>query len=168
MFDTISFCIGEKTIEINGASFSLGELTTQVLNIPKDEYQAMLELATSAFETMYKNKTPPSKEEWLKCNDKLITLEQKMMSYRLLALIKGKNQILYETQTYLSQMSLFDYEKNEMCESEEELRKMILEYREYIHEWEDDSLKRDLPDYEHIKDIPRELLIIPGDVQTKR
>ena len=40
MFDTISFCIGEKTIEINGASFSLGELTTQVLNIPKDEYQS--------------------------------------------------------------------------------------------------------------------------------
>ena len=56
MFDTISFCIGEKTIEINGAPFSLGELTTQVLNIPKDEYQAMLELATTAFETMYKNK----------------------------------------------------------------------------------------------------------------
>ena len=167
MFDTISFCIGEKTIEINGASFSLGELTTQVLNIPKDEYQAMLELATSAFETMYKNKTPPSKEEWLKCNDKLITLEQKMMRYRLLALIKDKNQILYETQTYLSQMNLFDNEKYEMCESEEELRKMILEYREYIHEWEDDSLKRDLPDYEHVKNIPRELLIFPGDVQMK-
>ena len=167
MFDTISFCIGEKNIEINGASFSLGEPTTQILNIPKDEYHAMFELSRTAFETMYKNKTPPSKEEWLACNDRLITLEQKMMRHRLLALIKDKNQILYETQTYLAQMSLFDNEKYEMCESEEELRKMMLAYSEYIYEWEDESLQRDLPDYENVNEIPRELLVFPGDVQAK-
>ena len=167
MFDTISFCIGEKTIEINGASFSLGELTTQVLNISNDEFEKMFQLAEAAFETMYKNKTPPAKEEWLTCNDKLLTLEQMMLQYRLLNLIKDKQQIIYEAQTYLAQMNLFENDKYEMCESEEELRRMELEYHEYINEWEDDSLQRDLPDYEHGKDIPRELLIFPGDVQRK-
>lgn len=167
MFDTISFCISEKTIEINGASFSLGELTTQVLNISNDEYEKMFQLAEAAFETMYKNKTPPAKEEWLSCNDKLLTLEQMMLQYRLLNLIKDKQQIIYEAQTYLAQMNLFENDKYEMCESEEELRRMELEYHEYINEWEDDSLQHDLPDYEHGKDIPRELLIFPGDVQRK-
>ena len=167
MFDTISFCIGEKTIEINGASFSLGELTTQVLNIPKDEYQAMLELATSAFETMYKNKTPPSKEEWNDCNNKFIKLERMMFRYRLLALIKDNRQVLYETQSYVSQLSILDdNEKYEMCESEEALRKMTLEYSEYVDEWAENSFQRDTDDTE-VKDIPRELLIFPGDVQEK-
>ncbi len=167
MFDTISFCIGEKNIEINGATFSLGELTTQILNMPKDEYGKMFKLAEAAFETMYKNKTPPAKEEWLACNDKLLALDQMMLRYRLLALIKDNQQIIYEAQTYLAQMNLFDNDKYEMCESEEALRKMELEYYEYINEWEDDSLQRDMPEYENVKDIPRELLIFPGSVQDK-
>lgn len=167
MFDTISFCIGEKNIEINGAAFSLGELTTQILNMPKDEYVKMFKLAEAAFETMYKNKTPPLKEEWLACNDKLLALEQMMLRYRLFALIKDNQQIIYEAQTYLAQMNLFDNDKYEMCESEEALRKMELEYHEYINEWEDDSLQRDMPEYENVKDIPRELLIFPGSVQDK-
>lgn len=167
MFDTISFCIGEKNIEINGATFSLGELTTQILNMPKDEYGKMFKLAEAAFETMYKNKTPPAKEEWLACNDKLLALDQMILRYRLLALIKDNQQIIYEAQTYLAQMNLFDNDKYEMCEGEEALRKMELEYYEYINEWEDDSLQRDMPEYENVKDIPRELLIFPGSVQDK-
>lgn len=168
MFETISFCIGEKNIEINGAAFSLGELTTQILNITKDEYSKMYRLAQSAFDTMYKYKTPPAKEEWNDCNDKLIKLERLMMRYRLLALIKDERQILYETQSYVSQLHLLDdNEKYDMCESEEDLRKMMLEYSEYVNEWEEDSFDRDTDEEKNIKDIPYELLIYPGTVQEK-
>ena len=70
MFDIISFFVGDKSIEINGTAFPLGELTTQTLNITKPEFSEMYHLAESAFETIYKNKTPPSKEEWNDCNNK--------------------------------------------------------------------------------------------------
>ena len=167
MFETISFCIGEKQIEINGKAFCLGELTTQMMNIPKEEYRKMFELAKSAFETLYQYKTPPSKEEWSVCNDKLIALDREMRRYPLLALIKDEKEILCETQSYVSQLSLFDDDEYEMCESEEELRKMILEYGEYLNEWEDDSSQFKESEHRNIKDIPCELLIFPGTVQDK-
>ena len=167
MFDIISFFVGDKSIEINGTAFPLGELTTQTLNITKPEFSEMYHLAESAFETIYKNKTPPSKEEWNDCNNKFIKLERMMFRYRLLALIKDNRQVLYETQSYVSQLSILDdNEKYEMCESEEALRKMTLEYSEYVDEWAENSFQRDTDDTE-VKDIPRELLIFPGDVQEK-
>ena len=43
MFGCISFCLGDKHIEINGEKFSLGDLTTEFLNLPKDKYAAMRE-----------------------------------------------------------------------------------------------------------------------------
>lgn len=50
MFGCISFCIGDKSIEINCKRFSLGDLTTEFLNLPKDKYAALrkqLEIAQS-------------------------------------------------------------------------------------------------------------------------
>ena len=37
----ISFCVGNKTIEVNNQEFSLGELTAECLNISVDDYTAM-------------------------------------------------------------------------------------------------------------------------------
>ena len=51
MYESIFFTVGKKTIELYGKEFTLGELTTQVLNIPAEKYKIMrelLELAQSA------------------------------------------------------------------------------------------------------------------------
>ena len=41
MFQSITFYVGEKTLGIYGEEFPLGALTTEVLNITPEEYQAL-------------------------------------------------------------------------------------------------------------------------------
>ena len=41
MFQSITFYVGEKTLGIYGEAFPLGALTTEVLNITPEEYQAL-------------------------------------------------------------------------------------------------------------------------------
>ena len=43
MYERITFCVGEKKIEVENRVFDLGELTTECLNLPKDKiYKAEL------------------------------------------------------------------------------------------------------------------------------
>ena len=52
MFQSITFCVGEKTLGIYGEEFPLGTLTTEVLNITPAEYQALDSRLKSAIEGM--------------------------------------------------------------------------------------------------------------------
>ena len=54
MFENILYCVGNKTIEINGEDFSLGELTTEVLNLPRNNYLEMKTILDSAIQKTYK------------------------------------------------------------------------------------------------------------------
>lgn len=52
MFQSITFYVGEKTLGIYGEEFPLGALTTEVLNITPEEYQALDSRLQSAIEGM--------------------------------------------------------------------------------------------------------------------
>ena len=52
MFQSITFYVGEKTLGIYGEEFPLGALTTEVLNITPEEYQALDSRLQSAMEGM--------------------------------------------------------------------------------------------------------------------
>ena len=52
MFQPITFYVGEKTLGIYGEEFPLGALTTEVLNITPEEYQALDGSLKSAIEGM--------------------------------------------------------------------------------------------------------------------
>lgn len=52
MFQPITFYVGEKTLGIYGEEFPLGTLTTEVLNITPEEYQALDGSLKSAIEGM--------------------------------------------------------------------------------------------------------------------
>ena len=52
MFQSITFYVGEKTLGIYGEEFPLGALTTEVLNITPEEYQALYGSMKSAIEGM--------------------------------------------------------------------------------------------------------------------
>lgn len=52
MFEKILYCVGNKTIEINGEDFSLGELTTEVLNLPRNDYLEMKTILDSAIQNL--------------------------------------------------------------------------------------------------------------------
>lgn len=43
MFQSIRFCIGNQTIEVNGETYSLGELTTELLNLPREDFSKITE-----------------------------------------------------------------------------------------------------------------------------
>ena len=51
MFQSITFYVGEKTLGIYGEEFPLGTLTTEVLNITPEEYQALDVRLKAAIET---------------------------------------------------------------------------------------------------------------------
>ena len=55
MFQSITFYVGEKTLGIYGEEFPLGTLTTEVLNITPEEYQALDGSLKSAIEGMALN-----------------------------------------------------------------------------------------------------------------
>ena len=52
MFQSITFYVGEKTLGIYGEEFPLGTLTTEVLNITPEKYQALDGSLKSAIEGM--------------------------------------------------------------------------------------------------------------------
>ena len=52
MFQSITFYVGEKTLGIYGEEFPLGALTTEVLNITPEEYQALDVRLKAAIEGM--------------------------------------------------------------------------------------------------------------------
>jgi len=54
MFEKIVYYVGNKSIEINGEAFSLGEFTTEILNFPRDEYDELRKLLDSALNNIYK------------------------------------------------------------------------------------------------------------------
>ena len=58
MYESIFFTVGKKTIELYGKEFTLGELTTQVLNIPAEEYKTMRELLEQAQSAVRNMKSP--------------------------------------------------------------------------------------------------------------
>ena len=167
MFKTISFSISEKNLELNRCSFSLGEITTQILNIPQEEFAKMYRLIKLTCVIFYKNKTPPSKEEWYECNKKMMELDELMMQYPVLSLIKGKQQILYQTQAYLGQYNLFGNDYCEISESEELYREFLFKYGDFINEWVSEDLTDYQPEYEENEEVPLESLIFPGKVQDK-
>lgn len=48
MFDSISFSVGDKIIEVNGERFDLGRITVDILNIEKGLYADLRHLLEQA------------------------------------------------------------------------------------------------------------------------
>ena len=69
MYESIFFTVGKKTIELYGKEFTLGELTTQVLNIPAEEYKSMRELLEQAQSAVQKYEKTKELSSWAAAND---------------------------------------------------------------------------------------------------
>ena len=64
MFWSIAFYIGEKTLDLNGHSFPLGELTAEVLNITPDEYHKLRRMLTKAVRKMANYEKSHQIQDW--------------------------------------------------------------------------------------------------------
>lgn len=107
MFEKILHCVGNKTMEINGEDFSLGELTTEVLNLPRDNYLEMKTILDSAIQKTYKYETSHNLKDWFEANEDFILLDNMMSNYKIFSLLKDDNNILEEARQFTSQLSLF-------------------------------------------------------------
>ena len=76
MFWGISFCVGNKSIEVNGQEFSLGELTAECLNISADDYKAMRKVGRQAAQYIDVYEATNNIAIWFTANEYLIQLDE--------------------------------------------------------------------------------------------
>lgn len=185
MFEQILYCVGNKTIEINGEDFSLGELTAEVLNLPRNDYLEMKNILDSAIQKTYKYETSHDLKDWFEANEDYTVLDKMMSKHKIFSLLKDDNNILEEARQFTSQLSLFENDDCELSHRDLEILSQIEEYNEYLEHPEnfgkcdtvylDDeesglSFPIDIPK----SDIPsappsktRALLIYPGNIKAK-
>ena len=132
MFEKILYCVGNKTIEINGEDFSLGELTTEVLNLPRNDYLEMKTILDSAIQKSYKYETSHDLKDWFEANEDFILLDKIMSKYIIFSLLREDNNILEEARQFTSQLSLFENDDCELSHRDLEILSQIEEYNEYL------------------------------------
>ena len=76
MFQSITFYIGGKTLGIYGEEFPLGALTTEVLNITPEEYQALDSRLQSAMEGMARYEKTHTLTDWHQANEQMLRLNE--------------------------------------------------------------------------------------------
>ena len=132
MFEKILYCVGNKTIEINGEDFSLGELTTEVLNLPRNDYLEMKTILDSAIQKSYKYETSHDLKDWFEANEDFILLDKIMSKYIIFSLLREDNNILEEARQFTSQLSLFENDDCELSHRDLEILSQIEEYNDYL------------------------------------
>lgn len=132
MFKKILYCVGNKTIEINGEDFSLGELTTEVLNLPRNNYLEMKTILDSAIQKTYKYETSHDLKDWFEANEDYTVLDKMMSKHKIFFLLREDNNILEETRQFTSQLSLFENDDCELSHRDLEILSQIEEYNEYL------------------------------------
>ena len=90
MFEMISFCVGNKTIELNGQEFSLGELSVECLNITIPEYREMETQLKTARQKMELYQSSRDLKDWKVCHREFSTLEEMLCRHRLLQIVRGE------------------------------------------------------------------------------
>ena len=86
MFQSITFYVGEKTLGIYGEEFPLGALTTEVLNITPEEYQALDSRLQSAMEGMARYEKTHTLTDWHQANEQMLRLNEVLCRHRIFRL----------------------------------------------------------------------------------
>lgn len=164
MFEKILYCVGNKTIEINGEEFSLGKLTTEVLNLPRNDYLEMKNILDTAIKKSYKYETSHDLKDWFEANEDFILLDDMMSKHKIFSLLREDNNILEEARQFTSQLSVFDNDDCELSHRDLEILSQIEEYNEYLDD-EENGLSLNIPSVPPSK--TRALLIYPGNIKAK-
>lgn len=185
MFGSISFCIGDKCIEINGKKLSLGDLTIEFLNLPKNKYSAMrkqLDLAQSKSDKYTQSK---QLSDWFEANEEYIKLDAMICKNPCLALVREVTDILAEARQLTAQISIFEDDDCELTGYDLEIQSEISVYEDYLEHPENyggtdksylkntetgeqlvfETLQTPIPDPPPEK--TRALLVYPGNLACK-
>lgn len=101
MFRAISFCVGNKTIEVNDTVFDLGVLSTEAMNLPVSEFKELWKLRKSAEKSLAHYLESKDPADWKSANEMYLQLDSMMMRYRIFRLIRQDDFILTDAKRYL-------------------------------------------------------------------
>jgi hypothetical protein len=104
MYRIILFYIGKKSIILNEKSFTLGQLTTEILNISPWKFQRMRVVCFHAEDEINRYIQTKDADHWRKANLFLLTLDRQLQEYQLFRLIKEQPCVLSETETFLDRL----------------------------------------------------------------
>ena len=184
MFRSIAFYIGEKTLDLNGHAFPLGELTAEVLNITPDEYHKLRRILVKAVRKMADYEKSRQMQDWFEANEQMIKLHRSLVRHRVFQLLQEQEEILSEARVLTEQYSLFqEPEDLEPTDRDLEILAAIGDYEDYLEHPEeyggDDFFGAQLEDGFCEIPVPRPpippeppektraLLICPGNLQEK-
>ena len=83
MYESIMFNVGKKPIVLNESSYTLGELTADILNISPEEYRGLKEILERAEEKMEQYRNTKEPEYWRAANNEMMVLDGKLGAYPL-------------------------------------------------------------------------------------
>ena len=182
MFWSIAFYIGEKTLDLNGHSFPLGELTAEVLNITPDEYHKLRRMLTKAVRKMANYEKSHQIQDWFDANEQMIKLHRSLVRHRVFQLLQETEGILSEARVLTEQYSFFQ-EPEDLEARDLEIAAAIGDYEDYLEHPEeyggDDFIGAQLGDGFYEIPVPRPpippeppektraLLICLGSLQAK-
>ena len=131
MFQSITFYVGEKTLGIYGEEFPLGALTTEVLNITPEEYQALDSRLQSAMEGMARYEKTHTLTDWHQANEQMLRLNEALCRHRIFRLIQTDAYILTEAKQ-LTEMPIAEGDPLEMDAHDHEILRQICAYEDYL------------------------------------
>jgi hypothetical protein len=175
LFGCISFCIGDKCIEINGKKLSLGDLTTEFLNLPKDKYAAMRKQLELAQSKAYKYIISKQLSDWYDANEEYIKLDAMICEIPCLDLVREETDIFEETRQLTAQISMFENDDCELTDYDLEVLNKITAYEDYLEHPENYggtnkeffSTVPQPPIPEPPPEKTRALLVYPGNLDCK-
>ena len=167
MFWGISFCVGNKTIEVNGQEFSLGELSAECLNITVDDYAGLHKVSKQVVKMLNTYETSHDFDDWFQANEALMQLDGMLRKYHLFRLLRDDTSILSEAREFSQQYALFDNVDCVFSEHDLSIMAQIGEYEDYLN----NPTAYGGEDQPPVPPIPpektRACLIYPGDIGTK-
>ena len=113
MYGSIMFYVGKKTLVLNEFTYTLGELTADILNISPEDYGGMKEILLRAEEEMEQYRSTKELAHWQAANDAMQNLDEMLCAHPLFrcvkqepCLLKEASDMLYELQ--FGQLDCFD------------------------------------------------------------
>lgn len=134
MYGSIMFYVGKKSIVLKQASFALGELTADILNITPEEYREMKEILSRAEEEIELYRSTKELEHWQNANHEMLDLDRKLCAHPLFQHIKQKPCLLREADKMLDKLLYGRLDCFDDWEDEEPYEVGNLEYKWVAYE----------------------------------
>lgn len=186
MFNTISFMVGNKTIEINEKVFSLGELTIELLNLTEQDYRFLNTSITNADTKLKRYINTKDMRYWYEANEEYIKFEEVLCKYSIFREIRNSEiKVLEETKKLTSSNDISESEDFGFTEFENKFKSHIDNFCDYLetpgfhstyNDFILDKQKEEPKTYEElnktntVSNMPKDeraFLVFPGDIKKK-